>query len=105
VTGFALLVTGSFSFQRLAISSIELFSISTRIMFQEKYHGWLIEILKDSDGYLFHCWLPGDRLAVSDRQIYPTLARISKVGDSALLRNLCSGKPQFGGVFDAGGIN
>lgn len=43
-------------------------------MFQERYYGWLIEILADSDGYLFNCWLPGNRLAVSDRQKYPTLS-------------------------------
>lgn len=48
-------------------------AISPLTMFEEKYHGWLIEILTDAEGYIFNCWLPGCRLAVSDRQNYPTL--------------------------------
>ncbi|MBW4539079.1 MAG: hypothetical protein KME43_08005 [Myxacorys chilensis ATA2-1-KO14] len=39
----------------------------------EVYHGWLIELVAESNGFSFQCWLPGNRLAVSDRQVYPTL--------------------------------
>jgi hypothetical protein len=33
----------------------------------------------EAEGYIFNCWLPGNRLAVSDRQNYPTIfsARIA----------------------------
>lgn len=41
---------------------------------KEVYHGWLIELSSEMEGYSFQCWLPGNRLAVSDRHIYPTLA-------------------------------
>lgn len=42
-------------------------------MNKELYHGWLIELVPDSAGYLFQCWLPSNRIAVSDRKCYPTL--------------------------------
>jgi hypothetical protein len=42
-------------------------------MRKERYNGWLIEFSSDEVGYSFQCWLPGDRLAVSDRRTYPTL--------------------------------
>jgi hypothetical protein len=39
---------------------------------QELYHGWLIELQQQPQGFSFQCWLPGKRLAVSDRNFYPT---------------------------------
>ena len=42
-------------------------------MSKELYHGWHIELLPEATGYSFQCWLPNDRLAVSDRSLYPTL--------------------------------
>lgn len=42
-------------------------------MLQELYHGWLIELLQQPQGVSFQCWLPGKRLAVSDRNLYPSL--------------------------------
>lgn len=46
---------------------------------KEFYHGWLIEFATESNGFSFQCWLPGNRLAVSDRLVYPALevARIA----------------------------
>ncbi|NDJ18332.1 hypothetical protein [Myxacorys almedinensis] len=45
----------------------------------ELYHGWQIEVATESDGFSFQCWLPGNRLAVSDRKIYASieLARLA----------------------------
>jgi hypothetical protein len=42
-------------------------------MHKEIYHGWHIELVSEATGYSFQCWLPSDRLAVSDRKTYPTL--------------------------------
>ena len=42
-------------------------------MRKEQYHGWLIELSSDEAGYSYQCWLPGDRLAVSDRMLYSDL--------------------------------
>jgi hypothetical protein len=36
------------------------------------YHGWLIEIVAEGQGYLFRCWLPDKMAGVSDHEIYPT---------------------------------
>ncbi len=42
-------------------------------MTQELYHGWLIELDEQPEGFSYQCWLPGNRLAVSDRISYATL--------------------------------
>jgi hypothetical protein len=43
-------------------------------MTQELYHGWWIELSDQPEGFSYQCWLPGHRLAVSDRKVYPSLA-------------------------------
>ncbi|MCA1994578.1 MAG: hypothetical protein LDL41_21420 [Coleofasciculus sp. S288] len=45
----------------------------------EPYHGWLIELIPEPTGYLFRCWLPEQRIAISDRKTYPTLAQALRV--------------------------
>lgn len=40
---------------------------------KELYHGWLIEVVLEQEGYAFQCWLPGEMMAVGDRQIYATI--------------------------------
>lgn len=40
---------------------------------KELYHGWLIEVVLEPEGYSFQCWLPGEMMAVGDRQIYATV--------------------------------
>lgn len=45
-------------------------------MKKELYNGWLIEFAPESTGYSFQCWLPGDRVAVSDRKLYSTLESV-----------------------------
>ena len=42
-------------------------------MSKELYHGWHVELVPEATGYSFQCWLPSDRLAVSDRHTYSTL--------------------------------
>lgn len=37
------------------------------------YHGWLIELTDELTGYSFQCLDPQKDMAISDRQIYPTL--------------------------------
>ncbi len=49
---------------------------------KEPYHGWLIEVIPEPAGYSFRCWLPEEKIAVSDRKIYSTSAlalRVAKV--------------------------
>ncbi|HEY9633222.1 MAG TPA: hypothetical protein V6D14_07440 [Coleofasciculaceae cyanobacterium] len=48
----------------------------------EPYHGWFIELIPQPTGYSFRCWLPEQRIALSDRKTYPTLdqaLRVAKV--------------------------
>jgi hypothetical protein len=37
------------------------------------YHGWLIELTDELTGYSFQCLDPRKDIAISDRQVYPTL--------------------------------
>jgi hypothetical protein len=39
---------------------------------QKSYHGWLIEIIPKSTGYLFQCWIPKENVGISNHKIYPT---------------------------------
>jgi hypothetical protein len=36
------------------------------------YAGWEIELIPSSGGYMFQCWIPGEQIGISDRQIYST---------------------------------
>ncbi|MGV0024812.1 hypothetical protein [Phormidesmis priestleyi] len=45
-------------------------------MKKELYNGWLIEFISEPAGYSYQCWLPGDRVAVSDRKLYVTLESV-----------------------------
>jgi hypothetical protein len=40
---------------------------------REYYHGWLIELVQQGDGYLFQCWTAQGRIRLSDRTLYFTL--------------------------------
>jgi hypothetical protein len=40
---------------------------------QDSYHGWLIELIPSSQGYLFKCWLPDEQIGISNNYIYPSL--------------------------------
>ncbi|MFQ4146075.1 DUF1830 domain-containing protein [Chlorogloeopsis sp. ULAP02] len=39
------------------------------------HYGWLIELIPMPTGYLFNCWMPGEKTGLSDRQIYPTFVQ------------------------------
>jgi hypothetical protein len=45
-------------------------------MKKEFYNGWLVEFISEPAGYSYQCWLPGDRVAVSDRNLYVTLESV-----------------------------
>lgn len=45
----------------------------------EPYHGWFIELIPQPTGYSFRCWLPEQRIALSDRKTYPTSDQALKV--------------------------
>jgi hypothetical protein len=47
--------------------------LSALHMTQELYHGWWIELSDQPEGFSYQCWLPGHRLAVSDRKHYSSL--------------------------------
>ncbi|RUR72357.1 DUF1830 domain-containing protein [Chlorogloeopsis fritschii PCC 9212] len=44
------------------------------------YYGWLIELTPLPTGYLFNCWMPGEKTGFSDRQIYPTFVQALMAG-------------------------
>ncbi|WP_026732226.1 hypothetical protein [Fischerella sp. PCC 9605] len=35
---------------------------------KQSYHGWLIEVIPVSTGYLFQCWMPDEKTGFSDRK-------------------------------------
>jgi hypothetical protein len=45
----------------------------------EAYHGWSIELIPVPTGYSFRCWIPEQRVAISDRKTYPTLDHALRV--------------------------
>lgn len=39
---------------------------------REYYHGWLIELVQQRNGYFFQCWTAQGRIGLSDRTLYST---------------------------------
>ena len=39
---------------------------------KESYHGRLIEVMLEQESYSFQGWLPGEMIAIGDRQVYTT---------------------------------
>jgi len=40
---------------------------------KDSYHGWVIELIPSSEGYLFKCWMPDEQIGISNNHIYPSL--------------------------------
>jgi hypothetical protein len=49
---------------------------------QQKYHGWVIDLIPEQSGYLFECSFNEARVKISDRNIYPTAAQALKAAYS-----------------------
>ncbi len=37
------------------------------------YHGWLIELIPLSQGYVFKCWMPDEQIGISNYHVYPQI--------------------------------
>ncbi|MBD2314159.1 hypothetical protein H6G20_21040 [Desertifilum sp. FACHB-1129] len=47
---------------------------------EEFYHGWVIQVTQQPDGYIFQCWMSEKRTSVTDTQSYPTIDRAFRAG-------------------------
>ncbi|WGV25588.1 hypothetical protein [Halotia branconii] len=37
------------------------------------YHGWLIELIPLSQGYVFKCWMLDEQIGISNYHVYPQI--------------------------------
>jgi hypothetical protein len=38
---------------------------------KDSYYGWLIELIPQSEGFVFKCWMLDEQIGISNNQIYP----------------------------------
>ena len=49
-------------------------------IWEEFYHGWLIQVAQDQMGYTFQCWRAGHQASVTDAQYYATFEHALRAG-------------------------